>query len=268
MKIYLISLTARTNSLHVCTALYLSLGQKFESKALAVDSSDILSEVNIFFQVNQCTMDWNYRKRSLKGSSQWKEDCMPNLQSGTWIHILPPLRDLLAVLRADLEVSQLWAAPVPQWPRGQAHGQHYAVTSDPVCHGICFQLRLCHLALPELQLSLCCSHACARPWLPLGNEPTDCPPSLVSALPHHCGPSWLSLKWLMSLNLLLLPDSHSQLAFRPVQVSPEGPALPLLHKQCEIRDAENRWPRCQLPRSRDTVQICNQLLLSSFHTTT
>lgn len=83
MKIYLISLTARTNSLDVCTALYLSFGQKFDSKALAEDSSDILSEVNILFKSINALWSGITANVVLKAREKCKEDCMPNLQSGT-----------------------------------------------------------------------------------------------------------------------------------------------------------------------------------------
>lgn len=212
-------------------------------------------------------MDWNYSKCSLKSSSQWKEDCMPYLQSGTWTHILSPLRGFLASAEGWPGGITAVGCSTPSVTKGKAPGQHYAVTSDPVCHGIFFSAETLLLglawatALSVQQPSLC------QPWLPLGNEPTDCPPSLVSALPHHYGASWL-VPVMVNISESAPASRFTFPAWLQTCPSQFWGACPApVQEQSEIRDAENRWPRCQLPGSRDTVQSWNQLPLSSFHTT-
>lgn len=267
MKIQLISLTARTKNLHVCTALYLSFGQKFDSKALAEDSSDILSEINIFFKSINAPWTGITANVVLKAPhSEKKTACHICSQAPEHISFLP-WGASWQVLRADLKESQLWAAPLPQWPRGRLLGSTMQWPQTLSAMGSSFQLRLCHLALPELQLLLCCSHPCAGPWLPLGNEPTDCPPSLVSALTHHYGASWL-VPAMVNISESAPASRFTFPAWLQTCPSQFWGACPApVQEQCEIRDAENRWPRCQLPGSRDTVQSWNQLPLSSFHTT-
>lgn len=159
MKIYLISLTARTNSLDVCTALYLSFGQKFDSKALAEDSSDILSEVNILFKSINALWSGITANVVLKAREKCKEDCMPNLQSGTWTHILFPLRGFLASAESWCGGITAVGCSSPSVTKGKAPGQHYAVTSDPVCHEIFFSAETATWPC----LSYSSSHAAAIP---------------------------------------------------------------------------------------------------------